>query len=419
MKAAFAPLHDTRHPAIVLFLTDGLPTVGEQNEAKIAADAKQYNKVHAHLFTFGLGYDLNSRLLDKLAREGFGQSDFVRPNENIEDRVSALYRRIERPVLADLSIKWDFEGLAAEDGKPVNRVYPKNPRDLFAGQQLVMVGRYRNAGDGKIIIKGRVGDKVEKFDFPAKFVEHSHDDSLAFIEKLWAIRRVGEILDELDLKGKNEELIKELITLSRRHGILTPYTSFMADDNAQHRDVTSTYREAAGRLDALKRADGQIGVEQRAAKDALRSAATPAAAAPAQAFGIRGRAGNAVPQAGPMAGGGSGGSGFYFDRSGQAKAGMATHAGTLSLGGDVDSATGEAAKVAENVRSIGSKVFYRRGDKWVDSTVTAAQEKQPIKIERYSKDYFDLIDKFGSSVAKYMTFDQPVVIELDGKAYTF
>ncbi len=79
----------------------------------------------------------------------------------------------------------------------------------------------------------------------------------------------------------------------------------------------------------------------------------------------------------------------------------------------------EAAKAAENVRAVGRKVFYRHGDKWVDSAVTAEQEKQPIKIERYSKEYFDLIDKFGRDVAKYMTFDDPVVIELDGKAYSF
>ncbi len=97
LEAAFAPLHDSGRPTIVLFLTDGLPTVGEQNEAKIIENAKKYNHVNARVFTFGVGYDLNSRLLDKLAREGFGQSEFVRPNENIEDRVSAALQTDQRP----------------------------------------------------------------------------------------------------------------------------------------------------------------------------------------------------------------------------------------------------------------------------------------------------------------------------------
>ena len=76
-------------------------------------------------------------------------------------------------------------------------------------------------------------------DFPAKLVEKSTDDSQAFIEKLWAVRRVGEILDEIDLKGKNEELVNELVALATRHGILTPYTSFLADENTNIRDVAA------------------------------------------------------------------------------------------------------------------------------------------------------------------------------------
>ena len=88
----------------MIFLTDGLPTAGETNEMKIVANAKQLNKVHARVFTFGVGYDVNSRLLDKLVRENFGQSEYVRPNEDIEDRVSKLYNRIESPVMTGVQL---------------------------------------------------------------------------------------------------------------------------------------------------------------------------------------------------------------------------------------------------------------------------------------------------------------------------
>jgi Ca-activated chloride channel family protein len=420
LRAALTPLHDASRPSLVLFLTDGLPTDGEQNESKIIENAKQYNKVHARIFTFGVGYDLNSRLLDKLARENFGDSEYVRPNENIESRVSALYNRISAPVLNDLSIKWDIEGGASERGQPVNRVYPRESHDLFAGEQLVIVGRYKHPGTAKVVVKGHVGDKEEKFDFPATLVEKSNDESTAFIEKLWAVRRIGEILDELDLKGRNEELVKELIALSRRHGVLTPYTSFMADENGANRDVSTTFQEVDRRLDLLKEVEGQIGVEQREAKEHLLKAATPVDgtyAGGAAGGGFAGRGGGAR----------SADRGFYFRDSGLmpgesaplARATIAQPLGDSLATAATKPADAEGAKVVQNVRSIGRKVFYRRGDKWIDSTVTVDQEKQPIKIERYSKEYFELIDKFGRDVAKYMTFDEPVVIELDGKAYSF
>ncbi len=228
------------------------------------------------------------------------------------------------------------------------------------------------------------------------------------------------------MKGKNDELVKELVTLSRRHGVLTPYTSFMADENSRTHDVTTLYREAGRRLESLSEVEGQLGVEQRATKAALRSASAPADGGFYAGNGAGGLGSSDAKAAG---GGQPAGRGFYFKRDSDKLADNSAPVispAVLSLGGAVASERGgakptdeEGAKIAENVRSIGRKVFYRRGDRWVDSTVTAEQEKQPIKIERYSKEYFDLIDKFGRDVAKYMTFDDPVVIELDGKAYSF
>ena len=232
LKTALAQIQDSTRPNYIVFLTDGLPTTGVTGEAQIVSDVKGYNKIHTRLFAFGVGYDLNSRLLDRLVRDNFGQSEFVRPNEDIEDRISKLYTRIESPVLTGVRLQFLFDELRTEAGNPISRVYPKEETDLFAGQQLVLVGRYKTPGTAKVIVQGKVGDKEQKFDFPATFVEKSGDESFGFIEKLWAVRRVGEILDELDLKGKNDELIKELVELATRHGILTPYTSFMADTSA-------------------------------------------------------------------------------------------------------------------------------------------------------------------------------------------
>ncbi len=427
LETALGQLKDNSRPNFILFLTDGIPTDGEQNESRIVANSRQRNKVHARIFTFGVGYDLNSRLLDKLAGENFGQSEFVRPNEDIEARVSALYRRIGAPVLSDVKINWDLEGLTAENGKPVNRVYPAETHDLFAGEQLVIVGRYKKSGAAKVRVTGKVGDKEQTFDFPANLVEHSGDESLGFVEKLWAIRRVGEILDQLDLKGKNDELVKELVGLSVKHGILTPYTSFMADDTNNFRDYSANSQQAEGRLRALNETDGELGVAQRAAKGAYKSATTPGAA-PAYDDSPRfsedggGRSDSGAGQGVPDTGGSgfataprpkvsaskSAGPGFGFGDRG---------AGARPSSGEEKNK--EAEHVVQNVRNVGSKTFYRRGNQWIDSAVTEEQQKKPIKIERYSDEYFKLVDRLGRDAARYMTFDEPVVIELEGKVYAF
>jgi hypothetical protein len=78
---------------------------------------------------------------------------------------------------------------------------------------------------------------------------------------------------------------------------------------------------------------------------------------------------------------------------------------------------GEDAKAATNVRQIGRKTFFQRGERLVDSTVTEAQEKSAHKIERYSREYFDLIERHGKHVAQYLALDEPVVINLGGETY--
>ena len=115
-------------------------------------------------------------------------------------------------------------------GTQINRDYPKPLPDIFAGGQLLWVGRYKDAGDVKIELQGKVGADLRTFTYDGQLVPESRDETYAFVEKLWAVRRVGELLNELDLKGRNEELVAELVELSTKHGILTPYTAFLADD---------------------------------------------------------------------------------------------------------------------------------------------------------------------------------------------
>ena len=376
LKAALGMLKDSKRPSYVIFLTDGKPTTGVTKESQLVADAKSQNNVRARLLSFGVGYDVNSRLLDKLARANFGQSEYVRPNEDIEDRVASLYNKIDSPVLMDVAVKFDVEGFVrrapgksrTEEGSTINRLYPKGTIDLFAGQQLVLVGRYKQAGTAKVTITGTVGGEQRTFDFPATLVASSGDETYAFVEKLWAMRRIGELIDEIDLQGKNQELVKELVTLSQRHGILTPYTSFFADDGATgNQNLALNVRRADLLLKKLEVTAGKAGFAQRDAKAKLQRATT---AAPSGAARYR-------------------------------------------------KADSDELVIVNTVKNLGSKTFYRRGKQWVDSTVTAELEKKAIKIKRYSKAYFALVDQYGKDVAKYLAIDEPVVLKLGSKVYVF
>jgi Ca-activated chloride channel family protein len=204
---------------------------------------------------------------------------------------------------------------------------------------------------------------------------------------LWATRRVGEIIDEIDLKGRNEELVKELVELAKEHGILTPYTSFFADDATDVRDVARNFDRASRGVESLSDAAGRSGFSQRREKSQLQLAKqTPAI----DAMSLGGEAASTLNSSG---GGNFGGNAYYYD------------------------AKEDKGAVADNCRQIGRKTFFERGGRLVDSSVTEEQEKGARKIERYSREYFDLIERHGKHVARYLALDEPVVINLGGETY--
>ena len=198
-------------------------------------------------------------------------------------------------MLTEVAVDFQLDGIKPEEGPAVNRVYPKGNFDLFEGQQLVVVGRYRKPGAAKVVIKGRVAGQDQKFDFPATLIEKSHDESYAFVEKLWAMRRIGEIIDQLDLAGRNEELVKELVDLSTKHGILTPYTSFLADETMRPLADAGAVRRARESLTELDRADGLGGVAQRAEKGRFQNAQSAAQSAKSLPSGPGGLGGGGGP----------------------------------------------------------------------------------------------------------------------------
>jgi Ca-activated chloride channel family protein len=352
LRTGLRMLNDPARPNYVVFLTDGEPTVGERSEPKIISNAAQENHVHARLFAFGVGFDVNGRLLDGLAREMRGTTAYVRPNENIEAPVSALFGKIGSPMMTEIAVKIDL------DGGATSRIYPRQMPDLFRGDQLVLVGRYRQGGAARITLTGTAAGKKQALNYQATFDTASVGENNAFVARLWAIRRIGEIIDEMDLHGRNQELVDELVALSQRHGILTPYTSFLADDRVDMNAVSGNRFRAAESAQQLGVVGGVAGFDQRDFKGQMQNAMN-LASVPARA----------------------------------------------------------QQSAATNVQQVGQKAFFKKQGAWQDSTVTADQAKNAIRVTQFSKEYFDLAESHGGTMAQYMAFTEPVLVNLGNKTY--
>lgn len=227
---------DNERPTVIIFLTDGLPTVGVTDSGQIIANVDKAAPPSVRLFTFGVGYDVNTHLLDTLAANHRGSSAYVKPGENLEDAISGFYAKISTPILTDVSL--DFGGVRTSD------VYPDPLPDLFAGSQLVLVGRYRTTGTTAITLRGVINERNQQFTYSNLSFPVQTGSDTAFIARLWATRRVGYLLTQIRLHGTDKELVDEIVSLSTRYGIVTPYTSFLVDER---QDVlTSSGQQKAG-----------------------------------------------------------------------------------------------------------------------------------------------------------------------------
>ena len=385
---------ETTRPAYIIFLTDGLPTVSETKEKVIAENCRAANKAGARVFVFGVGYDVNGRLLDRLSGAQGGTSEYVKPSENIETHVASFYSRLTSPVLTGIKLE-----LA---GAETREIYPSQPPDLFDGGQLIIVGRYRHAGDAKLKLSGRMAGADWSQEYPVKLAESGAADDYAFVERVWAMRRIGYIIDQVDLNGENKELIDELVKLSQKYGILTPYTSYLADegtaDNAppQPQPMDATARPQRRHL----------------FHSWSKSKSAPIAVSP----GTPGMMGMSMGSAGPPP---DSGQLAFEQRALKSELKQAASPATLSLRKSHLSPSGEAAEQA--VRQIGAKTFYRRQGRWVDSELKPDEEKNAeknaVRLEQFSDKYFEFARTLKAEESQYLSFREPLLLKIGGKVY--
>jgi len=211
--------------ALVLFMTDGAPTVGERRGERIAARAGEL-RGSRRVFTFGLGADLNAALLEQVALEGAGTAHFVRPEEDVERVVGVVAQRLSRPVATNLKVR--------ATGVQLRALQPAGRLDLFAGQELTLLARYRvsaipvafgQQGSGRITVTGDTPDGPVTWEARAVFPARRTTD--AFVGRLWATQRVGWLSAERRKNGGSQELDSEMKQLGERWGIPTELTSYL------------------------------------------------------------------------------------------------------------------------------------------------------------------------------------------------
>ena len=347
-------------PKMLVFMTDGLPTVGETKVDRITANVAKAKNVDVRIFPFGFGYDVNTALLDKLGTDNGGISDYVQPKENLEVKVSNFFAKVSAPVLSDLEV--DLGPVHAES------VYPRKIGDLFKGMQAVIIGRYRNESDLKNItlqLRGKSGRENRTFtygdlDFPVRSEEND------FLPRLWASRRVGWLVEEIRNNGETKELRDEVVELGTRYGIVTPYTSYLATDgtfemNARDsRGAVVSAPKSEAKMRASSGADAvQMSVQQNAMKE------------------------------------------------------------NRSLGASSRKKDAEEQVIVRNTdsdRFVANRSFYRQGNVWMDSDFKSEQKLPETNIKFASDEYFDLINR-EKGIAQYFAIGEEVVVVWKNRVY--
>jgi Ca-activated chloride channel family protein len=361
LKAALRQFERGDRPKMLVFMTDGLPTVGESNVDKIIQNAREIKVEDLRLFTLGVGYDVNTRLLDRLAAENSGTAEYVEPKEDLEVKISNFFTKVNSPVLTDLEM--DFGVLQTD------LLYPRKLTDIFKGTQLTLIGRYKNASDIENItlqLKGKSAKQIKTFNYTNLDFPHRAEKN-DFLPRLWATRRVGWLMEQIRSNGEQKELRDEVIDLGTRYGIVTPYTSYLATDGSNRSETEVSGDRVISSI---------VGRRMERSQNA-----------PPPKLAVSGK--DAV------------------EASKKAK--------QLQLRTTDDSANDEVIQTGV-VKKIGAKTFYLENDVWIDSEFKEEAKLREIKITFASNEFFDLINK-EAALAQFFSLGEQVVVVWKGNVY--
>ena len=360
LSQAFAGARESGRPRLMLFLTDGTPTVGEldpekitdtvaraqsQSQSQTQSQSPSDDRRNTRIFALGVGHDVNAHLLDRLARDTGGLSAYVEPEEDLDVRVAALYDSLSHPVLT--AVHFNSGGLK------VDRMLPSVPATLFQGQEVLLAGRYSGGGTHTLTLSGLSGGEPRDFSVTADFPKHARPAD-GFIGWLWASRRIGALLAEIRLVGQTAERVAEVVSLSQAFGIVTEYTAFLGASERAY--TTAEANEEASRLMGVANAQtsGRWAVKQSFNEAKLRSRKVS-----------------------------STNENTWEDQQG-------------------------AVQKADKVRTLDGKAYYKRNGRWEES---GSKARQTRRVKKFSPEYFDLVEK-NKDFARAQSLDADTTLDV-------
>jgi Ca-activated chloride channel family protein len=402
LMAAIKQLPPGARPQMVVLITDGLPTVGETQVSRILANVKQAATAQMRLFTFGVEYDVNTVLLDRLADENRGTVAYIEPHEDIEVKVSNFFAKVNKPVLSQVTIDWGGVG--------TDLIYPQVTPDIFHGSQVVLMGRYRpskRAAATRLTLTGKVEGRERRFVYDGlQFPEEQSGHE--FLPYLWAMRRVGYLLDQSRRNGESKELRDEIVELGTRYGIVTPHTSYLVleaeltRNQAMSNPPTFTgYRSAqvTGGLDGFDRLANATAYNYwaGAAGGATASAGAPLRAGTGPSASV-GAGGMSAPLGIPV----TGGEAVAFSKEKEALRTAERPTTPLSS--------------VDQIRRAAGKTFYLREGVWTDSEFKAGTALPVVTLKFATDEYFNLAGQ-EPTLAECFALGERMVVVWKGKVY--
>ncbi len=376
----------SQRPAYLILMTDGQPTVGDTNEASILKSISA--KHNLRIFDFGVGYDVNTRLMNKLAEEHHGTSQYVAPNENLEIAVADFYKKIASPFLTDIKI--EYSGVETKD------VYPREVKDIFAGSQLMLLGKYKNSGKCVVHLSGKINGAQKSYSFPLTF--NSEETGNTYLPRLWAMRRIGYLTDMAHDNGNNKEVIDEIVVLSQRYGIISEFTSFLVTDPSENARLAHGVLMPGVAFDrsmpiptpsaAPAMAGGKLRYMQQGASQ------TFMAKKPFEKRFAQANTYDAAPLSGINA---------------------VTRAKDIRALKEADYLAVKQDKAA-SIKSVEDKTFYLNNGFWVDSAIDLSHLPKFKEIAFASKEYFDLLHS-KPAVAKYFSIGKQMILKFENEVY--
>lgn len=333
---------------LIVFITDGKPTIGETDDERLVRNIKKFNSENTRIFTFGIGNEINAHLLDKITEQTKAYRTYISENEDIEIKISSFYDKVQSPVLTNLSLSFS-------NGIKTFQTYPRNLPDLFKGSRITIFGRYSGSGNSGIKLAGTIKDERRSFTLRADF--SSDNEEYNFIPPLWASRRIGYLLDQIRLNGEDKELVDEITQLAREHGIVTPYTSYLIMEDEEIRirrnelvddfqtlpPAPELRREVEGDFDAMKQKSGKRSVT---------------ASEEVQGLNYAGNIAETKQGSGRM---------IYKDSE------------------------GNEINLTQKVKNVQGRAVYQSGKFWVDSELQNQKVKNQKRIQFNSDEYFKLL----------------------------